>query len=552
MATAVVRQVGDDVRPSVARGTGAAALVTLLLTTLIACGDDQTADVRKVLDGYAAAIGERNAVAAAGFTSSPDAASDVIGRTLRDMRPEKVSVKAQNVQRYSGGSATFDLKTEWNFGKGRDWEYTTKGSASNLSIGWRISWDPAVLAPGLAPGTSIRQIRTDAKPPKVSARDNSELMFAGTVHKLTVDPAQTKNLTDSLTRVANIVAPVAPLVTPESLAAKAKADPGKPVPVVDLRGDDYAVLEDKLKAVPGLRDTPAPDLLIANRQLFSPLFDGIKGSWQANRDATAGWAVQLVTDGKPPTQVVGFQGPPGPDLKAAMDPKVQLAAENAVVQLGQPAAMVVISIGSGAVLAAAQNNQASTTSPSWALTGLSTTGPVLAPLYSEVNAAAGNDTGKQAKLLSPLGLGTDFAMPGVTTVTAELPGTGGRQAAELGADTMKATPFGLAVFASAIAKGKTTAPFVVQGQTAVPSAPMGDVDEKILKAVRAKMDATVSPSGDGSDLVATKAKGLVGTNGPEGPGWFIGYRGDQAFAVMVTGERSGSGSLQIAGSYLKQ
>ncbi|MGV7636576.1 NTF2-like N-terminal transpeptidase domain-containing protein, partial [Mycobacterium kansasii] len=101
----------------------------------------------------------------------------------------------------------------------------------------------------------------------------------------------------------------------------------------------------------------------------------------------------------------------------------------------------------------------------------------------------------------------------------------------------------MAVFASAIAKGKTTAPYVVQGQTAKPSAPLGDVDEKILKAVRAKMDSTVSPSGDGSDLVSTKAKGLVGTNGPEGPGWFIGYRGDQAFAIMVSGERSGAGSL---------
>lgn len=539
-------------RPSVGRRTGAAALVSLLLLTLAACGDDETADVTKMLDGYAAAIGERNAVAAAGFTSSPDAASGVIGRTLRDMRPEKVSVKAQNVQRYSGGNATFDLKTQWNFGKGRDWEYTTKGSASSLSIGWRISWDPAVLAPGLTTSTAIRQIRTDARPPKVFARDNSELMFAGTVHKLTVDPNQTTNLTDSLTRVAKIVAPVAPLVTPESLAAKAKADPGKPVPVVDLRGDDYAVLEDKLKAVPGLRDTEAPDLLIANRQLFSPLFTGIKGAWQANRDATAGWAVQLVTEGKPPTQVVGFQGPPGPDLKTSMDPKVQLAAENAVVQLGQPAAMVVVSISSGAVLAAAQNNQASLESPDWALTGLSTTGPVLAPVYSEVNSAAGKDTGKQAGLLSPLGLGTAFAMTGVTTVTAELPGTGGRPAAELGADTMKASPFGLAVFASAIAKGKTTAPYVVQGQTATPSAPMGDVDGTILAAVRAKMEATVSPSGDGSDLVSSKVKGLVGTNGPQGPGWFVGYRGDQAFAIMVSGERSGSGSLQVAGSYLTQ
>ncbi len=531
-----------------------AAVSALLLglgSGLAACGDSAVAEVQKMLDGYASALGEGKAVAAAAFTSSPDAAGGVIGRTLRDMNAKAVQVKASNVQRYSGGNATFDVKTHWNFGDGRDWDYTTKGSASQLSIGWRISWDPAVLAPGLTPETSIRQIRTDAKPPKVFAADKSELMFAGTVHRLTVDPNKTKNLTDSLNRVAKIVSPVAPLVTPESLAAKAKADPGKPVPVVDLRDDDFGVLGDALTAVPGLQDTPAGDLLISNRQLFSPLFDGIKGAWQANRDATAGWEVQLLTNGKPPTKIVGFQGPPGPDLRTAMDPKVQLDAENAVVQLGQPAAMVVLSISTGAVLAAAQNTQASGIATDWALNGLSTTGPVLEPLYSEVNAAAGNDTGKQAKLLAPLGMGTDFAMTGVKTTTAELPGTGGRGASELGADTVKASPFGMAVFAAAIAKGKTTAPYVVQGQTAKPSAPLGDVDEKILRAVRAKMDATVSPSGDGSDLVASKAKGLVGTNGPEGPGWFIGYRGDQAFAIMVSGERSGSGSLQVAGAYLK-
>ncbi|WP_248490212.1 NTF2-like N-terminal transpeptidase domain-containing protein [Tsukamurella sp. PLM1] len=545
---------GGDVRRSGRARLGVTALASALLlavgSSLAACGDDATADVQKMLAGYAEAIEDGKAVAAAAYTSSPDAAGGVIGRTLRDMNAKKVEVSASNVQKYSGGNATFDVKTKWNFGDGRDWDYTTKGSASQLSIGWRISWDPAVLAPGLTPETSIRQIRTDARPPKVFAADKSDLMFAGTVHRLTVDPAKTKNLGDSLARVAQIVSPVAPLVTAESLEAKAKADPGKPVPVVDLRDDDFGVLEDDLEAVPGLQDSPTGDLLISNRQLFSPLFDGIKGAWQANRDATAGWEVQLVSGDKP-TKIVGYQGPPGPDLRTSMDPKVQLQAENAVVQLGQPAAMVVLSVSSGAVLAAAQNTQASRIATDWALTGLSTTGPVLAPVYSEVNAAAGKDADKQKKLLAPLGMGTDFAMTGVKTVTAELPGTGGREAAELGADTVKASPFGMAVFAAAIAKGKTTAPYVVQGQTASPSAPLGDVDEKIRNAVRAKMDSTVSPSGDGSDLVSTKVKGLVGTNGPEGPGWFIGYQGDQAFAIMVTGERSGSGSLQVAGAYLK-
>ncbi|MFC7755456.1 NTF2-like N-terminal transpeptidase domain-containing protein [Tsukamurella soli] len=503
-----------------------------------------------MLGGYTAALDSLNAINAAQLTSSPSAAAVVLGQTLRDMHPTKLEVTAGNVQRYSGGTATFDLTTHWNFGPDRDWEYTTHGTATDLSIGWRIQWDPSVLAPGINATTTLRQIRTDAPAPRVLAKDGPDLMFAGTVHKLSIDPSKTKDLNASFAEVAKIVAPVAPLITVASLTAEAKANPNGPVPVVDLRDDDYAVLSDDLSDVPGLTQVPAPDLLISDRQLFSPLFDGIKGAWQAERDATQGWAVQLVPASGPPTRVVGYQGPPGPDLRTSMDTKVQLQAENAVVQLGQPAAMVVVSISSGAVLAAAQNNQASTVSSSWALTGLSTTGPVLEPLFSVINKAAGTDAGKQKNLLDPLGIGTDFPMTGVQTVTASLPGRAGAASAQLSADTVKMSPFGAALMMAALAKGQMTAPYVVQGQAAKPSAPLGVVNADVRKAATDAMTATMAPSGDGSDLAGTKVRGLVGTNGPDGPGWFIGFRGDQAFAIMVTGPTSGAGSLQVASAYL--
>lgn len=503
-----------------------------------------------MLAQYTSALESLNGLGASQLTSSPTSASTVLGQTLRDMHPKKLEVDASNIQKYSGGTATFDLHTHWNFGPDRDWDYTTHGTATDLSIGWRIQWDPEILAPGLDATTSLRQIRTDARSPRVSAKDGSSLMFGGTVHTLTVDPAKTKDLDASLAKVAKIVNPVAPLVTAASLQASAKANPGKPIAVVDLRDDDYNVLSDDLKAVPGLSSTPKSDLLVSNRQLSSPLFDGIRGAWQANRDATQGWAVQLVPKQGPPTRVVGYQGPPGPDLKTSVDPKVQTAAENSVVQLGQPVAMVVLSASSGAVLAAAQNNQASMISPQWALTGMSTPGPVLEPLFSAINSRAGSDPAKQKQLLAPFGIGTDFAMTGVQTVTASLPGRDGDGKGELGADTVKMSPFGMAVMMSAVAHGTAQAPYVVEGQRSKPDTPLGPVPDDLRRAVSAKIDSTMSPSGDGSDLASTKVRGLVGTNGPQGPGWFVGYQGDKVFAVMVTGDKSGAGSLQVAGAFL--
>ncbi|MFT4011773.1 MAG: hypothetical protein QM655_17210 [Nocardioidaceae bacterium] len=532
------------------RAAAIALAAALTASGVAACGESVAQGVSDMLAEYTGALEQLNAINAAQLTSSPQSAAGVLGQTLRDMHPRKLEVEAENVQRYSGGTATFDLVTHWNFGPDRDWRYTTHGTATDLSIGWRIQWDPSVLAPGIDAFTTLRQVRTDARSPRVLARDGAELMFAGTVHRLSIDRSKTKDLAGSFAKVAKIVAPVAPLVTVASLTAAAAAQSNGPVHVVDLRDDDYSVLSGDLGAVPGLVQVPAADLLISDRQLFSPLFDGIKAAWQANRDKTQGWAVQLVRRSGPPTRVVGYQGPPGPDLHTSMDPKVQLQAENAVVQLGQPAAMVVISISTGAVLAAAQNNQASTVSPSWALTGLSTTGPVLAPLFDVINKSAGTDTAKQKALLAPLGIGTDFAMPGVQTVTATLPGQGGRAAAQLSADTVRMSPFGAAVMMAAIARGQTPAPYVATRQTAKPNASAGAVNADVRKAANDAMTATMSPTGDGSDLAGTKVRGLVGTNGPEGPGWFIGFRGDQAFGIMVSGEKSGSGSLQVAGAYL--
>ncbi|PSJ19710.1 penicillin-binding protein, partial [Halomonas sp. ND22Bw] len=79
---------------------------------------------------------------------------------------------------------------------------------------------------------------------------------------------------------------------------------------------------------------------------------------QANRDATAGWAVNLVEPNGFPIKQAGFQGPPGPDVAATLDSHAQLAAIEAVVSAGTPAAIVAIRPSDGAILAAAQNKQA--------------------------------------------------------------------------------------------------------------------------------------------------------------------------------------------------
>ena len=112
--------------------------------------------------------------------------------------------------------------------------------------------------------------------------------------------------------------------------------------------------------------------------------------------------------------------------------------------------------------------------------------------------------------------------------------------------------FGVAMARSASGQASSVPPFVLKNvPTKIAGGELGGLDPAVVRPVLQAMTATAA-TGDASDLTrAPGLRALVGTNGPEGPGWFIGYRGDQAFAILVSGERSGAGSLQVAGAYLK-
>ena len=236
-------------------------------------------------------------------------------------------------------SGLFTLDASWNFGEGKDWSYQSQGEVRDLSVGWRVSWDPSVLVPDLGNGRTVSYTRTDAAPPKVVDSTGTLLMNEQTINAITLDPATMPDPVDTTRRLATVLEPVAPLVTSESMLADLAANPGKPVTAVLLRDPDYAYLESDF-AIPGVVVVKTPKLIASDRRINSPLLDPLRTVWQANRDATAGWAVNLVEPNGFPIKQAGFQGPPGPDVAATLDSHAQLAAIEAVVSAGTPAAIV--------------------------------------------------------------------------------------------------------------------------------------------------------------------------------------------------------------------
>ena len=274
-----------------------------------------------------------------------------------------------------GDSGFFTVDAAWNFGEGKDWSYYVEGERPEAFGRLAGAWDPQTCSPDLGNGRTVRYDRTDAAPPKVSTA-RVPLMNEQTINAITLDPTGMPARSTTTERFAQALEPVAPFVTSDLDAAESRPTRGSrssrycsatrlPIPRKRSR-----------RASRASSSVKTPKLIATDRRIDTPLLDPLRTVWQANRDATAGWAVNLVESNGFPIKQAGFQGPPGPDVAATLDSHAQLAAIEAVVSAGTPAAIVAIRPSDGAILAAAQNNQAIEQGPI-AFTGLRPAGGAL-------------------------------------------------------------------------------------------------------------------------------------------------------------------------------
>ena len=124
--------------------------------------------------------------------------------------------------------------------------------------------------------------------------DDALLKCRELVHNL-VDAAPGADLN----AIAALFNPIAPAITPQSLAADLEAAAGKPVTVITLREDDLAPIEAQLSALPNVTLRPQTRLLTTDRALASPTLSGLSELWQQRTDAAAGWAVTAQTAAGP-------------------------------------------------------------------------------------------------------------------------------------------------------------------------------------------------------------------------------------------------------------
>jgi cell division protein FtsI/penicillin-binding protein 2 len=154
------------------------------------------------------------------------------------------------------------------------------------------------------------------------------------------------------------------------------------------------------------------------------------------------------------------------------------------------------------------------------------------------------------------GLTSDFTVAGVITNTGRIPepAAGAAQVeAAIGQGTIRTTPFGMALVAATVAHGRTPVPRLIREieteGVRPPALPGG-----VAGALRSMMSDVVT-GGTARELAGYGGvRGKTGTaqfgDGTRSHGWFIGYRGDLAFSVLVVDGGSSKAAVAATGTFL--
>ncbi|MFI9510913.1 penicillin-binding transpeptidase domain-containing protein [Nocardia sp. NPDC052566] len=565
---------------------------------LAACssGPDQP---KTVAQQFADALNRDDVNGAASLTDDPAKAAQTIGRLFDGLGKEvKFEVRESNKDK-----GTFGLAATWKLGADgkNEWSYTTTGAATD-NRGWRINWNPTMLAPGLDLGP-LSYGPSYGPPARILDASGGELMTQQVVTLVNLAPGA------DTAAVAALLAPISPGITSQSLQSELAGAQGKPITAITLRAADIAPIQTQLAAITGVTLAPQTRLLTTDKALASPTLSGLAELWQQSTDAAAGWAVRAQTADGSTQRIAGQDPKPSADIASTLDLGLQRAAEAALAPIGTPAAIVALQPSTGNVLAMAQNAPADAQGPI-ALTGLYPPGSTFktvtvsaalqagsvtpdtvlpcpgsaniegrripndnnfdlgsVPLHTAFANSCNTTMGSLAVKLPPdaltkaaaqLGLGIDYVTPGLTTVTGKVPAAdtpAQRVESGIGQGQVTATPFGMALVAASLAKGAVPAPAIVKGKPGVPDKTPAALPPTVDDQIKTMMRETIT---GGTATALKDIPGLLGKTGTaeyiddkHAHGWFVGIDGDLAFAVFISDAGSSGPAVQAAGKMLR-
>lgn len=584
------------------RRCAAVGAVVAIAASVVACTPKPDGP-ELAAQAFLASFAERHIEEAAAQADRPEAAGEALAATWQSLQAESLTASTGAV-RLNGDTATVGYTYEWHLPRDRVWTYSGDLAMGRKNGDWTVRWGGTNLHPQL--GDRQRMVlRSQAAPrARVHEHAGSDVLVPGVVHRVRfnahVNGAVRRDVAAAAQELAAALRPIEPTLTAQSIAESATAVTGDYL-VMTLREDDYDRVAPVLSEIPGVSVGQEADLVTTDPMFAPDLVGQVKKAVIDEVDGESGWSVVTVNQNGADIGVLTETPPaPVPSFSISLDRPIQVAAQNAVDARAEQAMMVVIQPSTGAVLAVAQNKAADRDGPV-ALTGLYppgstfkiitagaaissglaspgtmvpcpgriTIGERTVPNYDEFSLgtvpmatafarSCNTSFAKLASVMRPdaltvaasqLGIGPDYEVAGLPTDSGSVP-----PAPELvqrtedgfGQGKVLVSPFGMALAAATIAHGSTPAPYLIAGRETAISGEHPPISPKMVEGLRGMMRLVVT-SGT-AERIADQGEVYGKTGEAEVDGgshaWFVGYRGDLAFATLVV--RGGSSDNAVA------
>ncbi len=563
---------------------------------------------------FAAAWNSLKADPIAAFTDDPGSAAQEVGSVIKNLAPIALTVTPGKVQQTDDDNATSTADFSWTLKGGVNWRYTANWTFSRASTTkpWTAQWASTLINPQLGDNQTVALRTTAATDGTILDRNRQEILSPVTVYSVVALPARIHNLNAAAVSLSKILGKVDPTVTAKSvIAGVKKSKPSVGYTVTNLRDTEYQLLRGRLNAIGGLSFPSTTRNLPASKDFAKMLLSEVQPVADKMSVGTPGWEIDsLDATGADLSTLASQPAKPGPNVVLTLDSGIQKAAEAALAGTPEPAMLVAVQPSTGEILAVAQNQPANAQGPLALMgeyppgstfkivtatagfdSGLVTTQTPLdcpgqvevqhrqihnegfelgtVPLvtafakscnttFAELATRMGDDALTRAA--AQYGIGRDFVVPGLTTLTGKVPPANSDvQKAEngFGQGVDLVTPFSEALMAATAATGNMPTPIMIRGAKTTIDQPAPPRSATTRTGIRTLMRAVVTGGTAkilqdvGVVYAKTGTADYVDAKGIDhAHAWTVAFRGDLAFSVLIVGGDSSKRTNLIAHSFL--
>lgn len=584
--------------------TRAAALASAaaLVVTLGACtprpnGPEPTAEE------FFEALATGDTGAAAQLADDPEGARAALNEAWAGLQATGLDAQILS-SKYAEDTGSVTYRYTWHLPKGRTWTYDGQLNLVRDEGRWEVRWSATGLHPRLGENQTFA-LRAEA-PPRASVheRTGTNVLVPGYRYHFALDAkAAGAELMATARTVAGGLHRFDNTLDPQRLAELASSTKGA-LSLMTLNQADHDAVAPALRSLPGVVITPQPEMVPTDPTFAPAVVNEVKRNVAEDLDGDPGWRVVTVNQNGVDVDVLNeVAGTPAPSVSISLDRSVQNAAQDAVNITGKQAMIVVIKPSTGEILAVAQNTAADREGP-LATMGLYPPGSTFkivtagaaierqmatpntllgcpgsmdighrtVPNYggfdlgtvpmSRAFASSCNTTFAElasrmpprglTEAASQYGIGLDYDIPGLSTVSGSVPPTVNlteRTEDGFGQGKVLASPFGMALAAATVAAGHTPVPQLIAGRETAVTGAQQQIPPAVVEGLRPMMRLVVT-NGSAKDLAGSgDVRGKTGEAEFAGGShsWFTGYRGDMAFSALIVG----GGSSEYAVRMLK-